>query len=40
MPTSDTEKVSDLEEVRGQNTDSNDVECEESFCMLYLKKYI
>ena len=32
--------TSDLEEVIDQDTDSNVVECEESFCMLYFKVYV
>ena len=33
----DEVKVSDLKEVRKQDTDSNVVEYGESFCMLYIK---
>ena len=33
----DAVKVSDLEEVSDQDTDSNVLECEENFCVLYYK---
>ena len=36
----DAVKVSDSEEVNKQDTDSNVVKCEESFCELYFRMYI